>query len=96
MVDENYETSSVQLRQETKVLKNFQLELAGMASANRVDQKLHRWDVIKICEIHNGVEVAKYVYEANAIDSGRHEYMIGAEAKQRLEELQMELYAGRR
>ena len=80
-MDEKRDRISVRLRQDIKTPKNFQLELAGTASADRVGRKLHRWDAVKMHEIHHGVEVAAYVY------------MTGGAAKQRLAESQMELYA---
>lgn len=92
-MDENFDESSVQLRDDTRVPTNIQLELLAMVSVDRVDQKRHRGYTIKMREIDNGVAAAKYVLEARAVHSGQDLCVTNASKKQRPVELQMELCA---
>jgi hypothetical protein len=92
-VNENFDESSVQLRDDTRVPKNIQLELLATVSVDRVDQKRHRGYAIKMCEIDNGVAAAKYILQGMAIPSGQDLCVTNALKKQLPVELQMELCA---
>ncbi len=83
----------MRLREDTRGLKNLQLELFGTAFSHPADENLRRGDARKIDERRNGVEVAGYLRQDRAIDSSSDLYVTNDAATRRLEERQMELHA---
>jgi len=86
-----YDSSQKPLETE-QVPKQFQLELIGTESEDRLDKKICPWDAIKRYEFDEGVERSKYFYEPKALDAVKGVYLTNAVEKQRLEEKQLELY----
>ena len=80
--------------EENKPPKKFQLELIGTESDDRLDKKICPWDAIKMYEFEEGAELPKNFYEPTKIDAVNGVYIMDAAEKQRLEEKQIELYAG--
>jgi hypothetical protein len=72
--------------------KNFQLELIGTESDDRLDKKTCPGDAIKMHEFDEGVELSKYFYEAKALDAVKGVHVTTTAEKQRMEEKQLELY----
>ncbi|HEX2929981.1 MAG TPA: hypothetical protein VHV54_09725, partial [Candidatus Binatia bacterium] len=77
-----------------KLPKKFQLELIGTESDDRLDKKICPWDAIKMYEFDEGAELSKYFYEPQKIDAVNGVYVMDSDEKRRLEEKQIELYAG--
>jgi hypothetical protein len=71
-----------------------QLELIGTESDDRLDKKICPWDAIKMYEFDEEAKLSKSFYEPMKIDAVNGVYIMDAAEKQRLEEKQIELYAG--
>ncbi|MGH7797576.1 MAG: hypothetical protein ACREQ2_22170 [Candidatus Binatia bacterium] len=71
-----------------------QLELIGTESDDRLDKKICPWDAIKMYEFDEEAKLSKSFYEPTKIDAVNGVYIMDAAEKQRLEEKQIELYAG--
>lgn len=93
-----YEYASRYYDSERKLLapeavpRKILLELIGTASEDRLDKKICPWDAIKMYEFDAGVERSKYFYEPGNLTRKNGVYVIDQKEKQRLEELQEELY----
>ena len=74
------------------VPKKFQLQLIGTESEDRLDKKICPWDAIKMYEYDAGLEVSKRFYDASTVKQVNGLYVIDAEEKRRLEDLQADLY----
>ncbi len=79
---------------ENTLPKEFQLELIGTGSDDRLDKKICPWDAIKMYEFDEGAEPSKNFYEPQTIDAVNGVYVMDAGERQRLEKKQIELYRG--
>ena len=86
-----YDSSKRPLETEN-VPKEFQLELIGTESEDRLAKKICPWDAIKIHGFDEGAELSKYFYQPKALDAAKGAYVTNAVERQRLEEKQLELY----
>lgn len=72
--------------------RKIQLELIGTESEDRLDKKICPWDAIKMYEFDAGVDRSKYFYEPQNIKQKKGVYVIDATEKQRLEQMQEDIY----
>lgn len=87
-----YYDSERKLLASDAVPRKILLELIGTESADRLDKKICPWDAIKMYEFDAGAERSKFFYAPGNLKIKNGVYVIDQREKQRLEELQEELY----